>query len=73
MSGYERRLYTLEEAAAHLGVTPGTLRNQIYYGRMEPYQRQPHYLFTASDIVRYRRERQSDYRTNIRRAQGGKA
>ena len=47
---------TLIEAAASLGVTPATLRQQIANGKLRAVKRGRDWGVTAREVERYRRE-----------------
>ena len=47
---------TLKEAAALLGIDPGTLRNQIRNGRLKATKQGRDWQVTPREVERYRRE-----------------
>lgn len=47
---------TLIEAAARLGVTPDTLRQQVANGKLRAVKRGRDWYVTAREVERYRRE-----------------
>lgn len=49
---------TLIEAAATLGVTPTTLRQQIAHGKLRAVKRGRDWWVTPREVERYRREHQ---------------
>ena len=49
---------TLAEAAALLGVDPGTLRVQIHNGKLRAKKHGPIWWVTKAEVERYRRENQ---------------
>lgn len=50
---------TLKEAAASLGVTPDTLRQQIAAGRLKATKRGRDWWVTKGEVERYRQARDS--------------
>lgn len=50
---------TLKEAAAQLGVTPDTLRQQIAAGRLKATKRGRDWWVTKGEVERYRQARQA--------------
>lgn len=52
-------ILTIDEAAAHVGVRPSTIRNWVLRGQLEPLRRGAHPLrFHLLDVARCHRDRQ---------------
>jgi excisionase family DNA binding protein len=54
----DEEVLTIPQAAARLGVTPDTLRQQVKRGKLHATRAGGIYLLTATEVARYDRERQ---------------